>query len=625
MERRRLRRHRAADHAEIRIPRAPGPYDIDHVSIDSYALYTNLPPAGALRGFGIPQLVWAYESHTDLIARELKIDPLAFRLKNILRDGRPQATGTLMKDAAIERVLERLAARMDWHGPFDRGSGPVRRGRGMAVGFKASISPTTSIAIVSVNADGSCSLACSTVDMGQGSDTANAQIVADVLDLPLDSITVVHPDTDVTPYDMATLGSRSMYHMGNAVKLAAEDARDKLLALAAELGLPGAPAANLFQKKYGMQAGNVVGIGSFIPKYTPPDYATGLTPNATPFWMIGATGAEVEVDTETGHVKVTRLINVADVGRPINPAIVETQLSGGSIMQLGFTLFERMDFDAGQATNASLADYKIPGMLDARRRNGERSRPGRAARRALRRERRRRDRDLRRVARDRQRDPRRRGRALDFAAVDRGGRLSRAARRPGRAAGGGSVSDISVATRKIRFTLNGERVTAAIASHQNLVELLQQFDLFGARESCGQGLCGCCTVLVNGTAVSGCLFLAAFVDGAEVETVEGPARRPDAGLRAGQDAGGGLDAVQEALIETGGFQCGFCTPGFIIMIRQLLAETPDPDEDEIRHYLSGNLCRCAAYPEIVAAVKVAARWMQDRRLSPFIGKVTGSE
>src|SRR6202012_3382287 len=86
---------------------APGPYDIDNVKIDSYALYTNLPPAGALRGFGIPQLVWAYESHTDLIARALGMDPLEFRRKNILREGRPQATGTKMRDAAIDLVLEK--------------------------------------------------------------------------------------------------------------------------------------------------------------------------------------------------------------------------------------------------------------------------------------------------------------------------------------------------------------------------------------------------------------------------------------------------------------------------------------------------------------------------------------
>ena len=113
---------------------ASGPYDIDNVSIDSYALYTNLPPAGALRGFGIPQLVWAYESHTDMIARALKRDPLEFRKQNLLRDGRPQATGTILKDAAIEKVLDRIAERLNWDAPFDRGSGTIRRGRGLAVG-----------------------------------------------------------------------------------------------------------------------------------------------------------------------------------------------------------------------------------------------------------------------------------------------------------------------------------------------------------------------------------------------------------------------------------------------------------------------------------------------------------
>src|SRR5215467_3768199 len=346
---------------------APGPYDIDNVSIDSYSLYTNLTPAGALRGFGIPQLVWAYESHTDMMARALKLDPVEFRRKNLLRDGRPQATGTVIKDAAIEAVLDRLALRMNWRAPFDRGSGTVKRGRGIAIGFKASISPTTSIAIVNVSADGSVTLYCSTVDMGQGSDTANAQIIAEVLNIPAERVKVVHPDTDVTPYDMATLGSRSLYHMGNAVRLAAEDARSKLAALAREVGLPegtNVPVAELFRRKYGMQAGNVIGTGSFVPSYTSPEPGTGLTTNVTPFWMAGGAGCEVEVDTETGHVRLLKLVNVADAGRPINPRIVETQLSGGSIMQLGFTMSERMDFEAGQMTNASLADYKIPGLHD---------------------------------------------------------------------------------------------------------------------------------------------------------------------------------------------------------------------------------------------------------------------
>ena len=344
---------------------APGPYDIEHVQIDSYALYTHLPPAGALRGFGIPQLVWAYESHTDMIARALQLDPVAFRHRNLLRNGRPQATGTVMQDTATDAVLERAAQRIGWGEPFERGSGTVRRGRGVAIGFKASISPTTSVAIVNLYADGSCALQCSTVDMGQGSDTAMAQIVADVLELPIERITVVHPDTDVTPYDMATLGSRSAYHMGNAVRRAAEDARKKLRALAREVDLPAhTPVPEVFRQRYGMQAGNIVGTGSFVPDYTPPDYDTGQSDDVTPFWMVGATGAQVEVDTETGQVRVTRLVTVADVGTPINPRIVETQLSGAAIMQLGFTLGERLEFRDGQPTNASLASYRIPGTLD---------------------------------------------------------------------------------------------------------------------------------------------------------------------------------------------------------------------------------------------------------------------
>jgi carbon-monoxide dehydrogenase small subunit len=153
-----------------------------------------------------------------------------------------------------------------------------------------------------------------------------------------------------------------------------------------------------------------------------------------------------------------------------------------------------------------------------------------------------------------------------------------------------------IAPRTIRFTLNGAPVEALVMPHITLVELLRErFELFGARESCGQGLCGCCTVLVDGRAVSSCLTLAAFIDGATVVTVEHLA--PE----------GRLDPVQEAFIEAGAFQCGFCTPGFVLMTKQLLDEYPDPSDDEIRHYLSGNLCRCGAYPEIIAAVKLAVR------------------
>lgn len=347
-----------------------GPYDIENVTLDSYAVYTNRTPAGALRGFGAPQTCWAYETHTDLIAEALGIDKVAFRRMNLLRDGDQQATGTVMRDAALEAVLDHLAKRMNWDSPFDRGSGRIRRGRGLAIGFKGITSPTTSVAMINLYGDGSCGLYISTVDMGQGSDTCMAQIAAEVLNLEAESIKVIHPDTDVTPYDMATLGSRSTYHMGTAVRLAAEDAKKKIAELADELGMPpgtNAPLSELLRRKYKMQAGNIVGVGSFIPPYEKPDSNTGLSSNVTPFWGVGGAGAEVEVDTETGEFRVVKLINVADVGTAINPKLVQVQLSGAAIMQLGFTVSENMVYRDGQLTNGSLADYKILGLLDVPR------------------------------------------------------------------------------------------------------------------------------------------------------------------------------------------------------------------------------------------------------------------
>lgn len=361
---------------------AAGPYDIENVKLTNYQVYTNEPPAGALRGFGIPQVVWGYECQSDIIAHELGIDPVEFRRRNLLRDGRPHATGTIMYNARVAEVLDRIVDKLVWDRPFDRGTGTIRRGHGVGLGIKASISPTTSGAIVNVYSDGSCGLYCSTVDMGQGSDTTMSQLVAEVLGLQAEEILVVHPDTDVTPYDMATLGSRSTFHMGNAVKLAAEDARRQLFAIAAPLLATevdqlscrdGAVVSStgsrmtlreIMLARFAMQAGNVVGVGSFTAGYKKPDPQTGQSEEVTPYWMVNGVGAEVEVDTETGRVRVTKLVNVGDVGRAINPAIVKRQLTGAATMQMGITLFEEMLFDGGQVVNASFADYKIAGILD---------------------------------------------------------------------------------------------------------------------------------------------------------------------------------------------------------------------------------------------------------------------
>jgi carbon-monoxide dehydrogenase small subunit len=160
--------------------------------------------------------------------------------------------------------------------------------------------------------------------------------------------------------------------------------------------------------------------------------------------------------------------------------------------------------------------------------------------------------------------------------------------------------------RTIGFTLNGRAVSSSVAPHETVIEVLQRdFGLFGARESCGQGLCGCCTVLVDGTAVSGCLYLAAFIDGTNLVTVEGLANQ------------GVLHPIQQAFLARSGFQCGFCTPGFILMTKELLERYPRPTDEQIRHYLSGNLCRCAAYPDIVESVKMAAESLAQPRRHPL--------
>ena len=151
-----------------------------------------------------------------------------------------------------------------------------------------------------------------------------------------------------------------------------------------------------------------------------------------------------------------------------------------------------------------------------------------------------------------------------------------------------------MSSRMISFTLNGRKATAIVEPYHNLVDLMQRFDLFGARESCGQVLCGCCTVIVDGKPVSGCLSLAVLVDGRDIRTVES------------LDGNGTLSVVQQAFIDAGAFQCGYCTPGFVLMTEQLLEAHPAPTDEQIKDWLAGNLCRCGTYPEIIAAVHLAA-------------------
>ncbi len=366
---------------------ASGPYRIPHVSIDSYCVYTHHPPAGAFRGFGIPQLVWAYESHTDTLARRVALDPVEFRRRNVLRSGDLQATGTAVRHAGFLEVLEAAAQRL----AFARSrSGHVARGVGVAVGMKAVLTPSTSLAVVHMYGDGSLNVAASTVEMGQGAETVLGQLVATELGVPLHRVRVLHPDTDVTPFDTLTAGSRSTFHMGNAVLRAAADVRLQLLDRAARL--LEAPVdvlaledgsvvtregprrqltfGEIMEKTFG-QGGTLVGRGEDRSHAKHLDPATGQSDQVTAFWFAGAAAAEVEIDTGTGEVRVPRLVCAADVGKALHPRLVEGQIRGAAVMQLGQTLYEAIATQDGQLLNPNLIDYKAlttaesPDRLDA--------------------------------------------------------------------------------------------------------------------------------------------------------------------------------------------------------------------------------------------------------------------
>ena len=361
-----------------------GPYKIPNVWIDSYCVYTNKVPAGAFRGFGVPQVIWAYDSQTDMIARALGADPVEFRLQPALDEGEKFATGTVVRSFGIKEAIRQAAQAIQWSKPTPAQSGTKRRGRGIAAGVKAVLTPSISGAIVILNADGSANVLSSTVEMGQGSETTMSQIVAEELGISADRVHIVQPDTDVTPYDTITAGSRSTYHMGNAVRLAAAKVKAQLCdVVAAKLevdpddlvagkgrihvrGLEerGMSVSEIFLAKFGSLGTTLAAEAVCQPTAAHMDPETGQSEKCTEYWFPSATAAEVEVDTETGQVKVLQLYSVGDTGTAINPRHCEQQLQGAALMHLGLTMFEEMIFDEGQLINGSMLDYQVASIRD---------------------------------------------------------------------------------------------------------------------------------------------------------------------------------------------------------------------------------------------------------------------
>jgi len=350
---------------------ATGPYRVPHVVLQSQAVYTNTTPGGAFRGFGVPQLAWAFESILDDAARRLDRDPVELRRQNLLAHGEEVAAGDTPVDGKFEESLSRAAEAIRWTETAAPG-----RARGVAMMMKASIGPTVSEAIVRLHADGSLTVLASTVEMGQGARTVLAQIAAEVLAVPFERVTVVAPDTAITPYDQTTSSSRSTTLMGKAVQEASEDVRDQLRRIAA--GVLGAPLQDvdlddghatargarvaypdLFTARFGMSGGELIGRGIVAP-----GRSRAPLGGSTPFWEMAVGAATVRLDEETGAVVVDEYVSVADVGRCINPIQCEGQDEGAVMQGLGHTFLEEMVYDGGQLLNGNLVDYRVPRAED---------------------------------------------------------------------------------------------------------------------------------------------------------------------------------------------------------------------------------------------------------------------
>lgn len=365
---------------------ASGPYRVPNRRLTTYAVYTNLPPAGPYRGVGVPHVAWAYESEMDRIARHLGMDPVELRLKNLLQEGDVFVTGESLVSVGISDCLRQVASGIGWRGREEQGNGAsegsLRRGKGVAVIMKSTTTPTASAASVRLNGDGSVMLLTSSTEMGQGVRTCLAQIVAERLGFPVERVTVSAPDTDVTPYDKSTSSSRTTFHMGNAALRAAEEVREQLLEAGAEalevdkadleldaggVRVRGVPDRSLtipqlLRVKYGDSVGSIFGSCNFQVK-------GGLDPRtgkgkAAAFWFFSACGAEVEVDVETGKVRVVNVTTSVDVGKAINPLQCGLQNEGSMLEALGAAFFEEMVFEQGQPVNGTLLEYMLPSMED---------------------------------------------------------------------------------------------------------------------------------------------------------------------------------------------------------------------------------------------------------------------
>jgi carbon-monoxide dehydrogenase large subunit len=373
-----------------------GPYDIPNVKGDSYCVYTNMPIGSAMRGFGMPEIHWGIEQIMDQLAEEIGVDSAEFRRRNCVKTGDTILTGMEMPAIDLVACIDKVTKAIKWDTREKPSAAHKKRGKGIAIMWKAPAMPPNpgSSAVVRFNEDATVNVEIGAQELGQGAFTVAAQIAAEALGVPYEWVRVSAPiDTRYSPYEWQTVASRITWSMGNAVKAAAEDARQQILELVAERWeedpdnldirngqvisyqsereqpLKGMVIYGLPKEDFeGWSGGPIVGEGRFMPTYvTNLDPETGQGTRAVVHYTVGAQAVDLEVDTETGRIEVLKIASAYDVGKAINPDLILTQIEGGAVHGMS-SAFEALQFDEqGRPLNPNLVDYRILNAADVPR------------------------------------------------------------------------------------------------------------------------------------------------------------------------------------------------------------------------------------------------------------------
>ncbi len=354
-------------------------YPCPNILFDAEVVYTNVPPAGAFRGYGVPQGAFALESHMDEVAKQLGMDALELRRKNWIKEGEElpfaKALGEgkegydqIIQSCGLPQCLQIVEERLEWKEKRGKGgTGRYRRGVGVALAMHGTAIAGLDMAGASIklNDDGSFNLLVGATDIGTGSDTVIAQIVAETLGVRVEDIIIHSSDTDFTPFDTGAYASSTTYISGGAAQKAAEQARTQILSVAGDMLKANPETLTMRDRVITAPDGNTVTVSQVALHSL--HVANQQQIMATASWMsyespppFAAQGAEVEVDTETGVVRVLRAISAIDAGRVINPITAEGQIEGGATQALGYGVCEEMVYDAnGAMLTTNLSDYRI--------------------------------------------------------------------------------------------------------------------------------------------------------------------------------------------------------------------------------------------------------------------------